>query len=656
MKSDNFFSLSKILKATLASFFIFAILSLAPIFLDKNVAFAKSYSMDNTNIDATLTSQGALNVNYERQYSFNGSYSCLILPFGNLSEGSKMAIDGVSIDRGGIDTPLSSVSFKTSWRNSGGPATACYSYDNERNTIYIFGDYSNEDIVVKVNYYVTNAVNVYADCAELYWQFCANYDDDSKNVVCNITLPTPTDGSIASDSILAWGHGDLTSKLTNNNDGKVSLSVPLVEGGSFAEVRVVFPNAWVDKSVIDSQAENSKTSKLDSIKAEENERLESSKATYQREKAISALMFWVPILLAILFIIACTILWFLYGRERKPNFTDKYFRDVPDKNAHPLTVARNENWGAGSTRDLTAEIMHLHLIDAIKIEHVQTTQERKILGDKIIDDFLISRTKKGEELENKADRATSIFLFDTIGKGMGREEGQVTFNDIKTYSKKNQEEMKAAYDAWQVSVGVVENTPEPLFDTKGMKLSSTLKWISAFMLLLSFVLVYFTVNLIPTLALLFSTLVCWIFSKIMRRRTQYGADLHAKSIALKNWLCDFTNLGERPPEDVKVWGEFMVYATILGVAKEAIEQLKLNEPNISEDDWGYGVMPYSWWWFYSPHTTFFSEGSGVSFFDNVLSNTMGSISAGTSFGDFGGGFSIGGGGGFGGGFGGGGAR
>ena len=646
---------SKILIATLA-FFIFAILSLTPI----NIAHAKSYEMNDTKIEATVGADRSLSVEYDRQYDFSGDFECIIMPLGSVKSGSEMVINSVSLNQGGADTPLSPVDFQSSWRNSGGPGTTCYSYDAAEYKIYIFGSFSDEVAVAKVNYSITNAVSVYADCAELYWQFCASYDDDSKNVTCNIHLPVPAGETPAADSILAWGHGDLTSKLTNNNDGNVSISVPTVSGGEYAEARVLFPQNWVSAPTDASAAADLQTAKRDSIKSEESAWLDSAKSQFETKKLVSFLMFWIPILLALIFIVVCIILWFKYGKEPAPTFTEKYWRDVPDKNAHPLTVARNERWGKGETSDLTAELMHLHMIDAIKIERVQTKQERKILSDKIVDDFMISKTEKADTLENRADSATIKFLFDDIGARVGRDYGQVSFEDIKSFGKKNGEEMKRAYDTWQAAVGVVEYNPEPIFDDRGMKISSKLGTLSSVLVVLSVVIIYFTLNLIPTIALIVSTIVCVFFKKIMMKRTQYGADLHAKSEALKNWLCDFTNLGERPPDDMKVWGEFMVYATILGVAKEAIKQLKIAEPNFEEMSWDYGMMPYSWWWFYAPSSSIFGAGSGVNFFDSVISNTMDSISVGTGagggFGDFGGGFSLGGGGGFGGGFSGGGAR
>lgn len=144
----------------------------------------------------------------------------------------------------------------------------------------------------------------------------------------------------------------------------------------------------------------------------------------------------------------------------------------------------------------------------------------------------------------------------------------------------------------------------------------------------------------------------------MTRRTQLGADDYARSVALRKWLKDFSALGERPTLDVKVWGEFMVYAYIFGVAKEVMKELRDMFPEMfAEGDAmmtaNSGYVP--WYMWYAPMDTTGTPFSEV--FDSTISNTMSTAQAAisaasggfSSGGGFGGGFSGGGGGGFGGG-------
>ena len=143
----------------------------------------------------------------------------------------------------------------------------------------------------------------------------------------------------------------------------------------------------------------------------------------------------------------------------------------------------------------------------------------------------------------------------------------------------------------------------------------------------------------------------------MNRRTHHANEVHAKTKALEKWLCEFTQLDERPALDTKVWGEFMVYATILGVADKAIEQMKIAQPAMFDDD-AYATTGYLPWWFWCStpgmHSGFNDNIGGLDALNTAFSDFTSAFSSGAS-GDWssgeglGGGFSIGGGGGFGGG-------
>ena len=130
----------------------------------------------------------------------------------------------------------------------------------------------------------------------------------------------------------------------------------------------------------------------------------------------------------------------------------------------------------------------------------------------------------------------------------------------------------------------------------------------------------------------------------------------ARCKALRNWLRDFSALDERPPTDVAVWGEFMVYAYLFGVAEEVIKQLRVAAPDLMTDA-SVGTASYPWWlWYTASHG---SAGDALlpagSLFQQSLDHTESAARAAlsaasgkgfSSAGGSGGGFSFGGGGGF----------
>ena len=148
-----------------------------------------------------------------------------------------------------------------------------------------------------------------------------------------------------------------------------------------------------------------------------------------------------------------------------------------------------------------------------------------------------------------------------------------------------------------------------------------------------------------------------ILSRFMDRRTQKGADAYARCEALKRWLKDFSRLKERPVLDIKVWGEFLVYAYLFSIADEVIDELRETVPELFVEDTTLAASSYyvPWWYIYSSHSM---AGSGMPSFANTfttsINNSVSAIQSAangnfSSGGGFGGGFSGGGGGGFGGG-------
>ncbi len=144
----------------------------------------------------------------------------------------------------------------------------------------------------------------------------------------------------------------------------------------------------------------------------------------------------------------------------------------------------------------------------------------------------------------------------------------------------------------------------------------------------------------------------------MPRRSVRGNELMAKCKALRNWLRDFSSLDERPPTDVKVWGEFMVYAYVFGVATRPSRAADHRAASCSSTRSTAYATYVPWWFWYTPPTTrrrghaLGGRSAAYGHFEHVrtaqsaLSAASGNFSSG---GGFGGGFSGGGGGGFGGG-------
>lgn len=630
------------------------------LFSQPTTAYAKSYDMPEVTIDAVVEPDGDLRVTEQRAFDFNGDFTAVWWNYGNIPSGSTLSVEGVRMahtdDEGNLQegwTKLSSTPFQLKWREEGGPGTQAYSFDEPKNTVYVFFNESDSRIMVELTYVIKDAVQAYSDVGELYWKFIGSeWQEDASNIALTVSLPLPSGASVTpGENVRAWGHGPLDSTVTIKDDGTVVYQVPSISSGSYAEARVLFPTDWlVGVSAQDDNAHPS-TARLDNALNEEQ--TWADRANAERAATLG---------LVIVVVLACLalLIWGLrsfvrYGKELEPTFTDEYWRDVPVAGEHPAVIGRLCRFDKESSSDFTATIMHLANKGALLINKGSYETEG-LLGSKTIDDYYLTRVPEVElTLNSEIDRQAMQVLFDTIAEG----EPSLWLGTIESFAQSNPQEFHNAMERWQGRVSshtIAGEYFESYSKTKRTRMSTI-----AIILIMACAILgvafsnpfVFAPGLVVGIALV-------VVSTFMERRTQKGADAYARCKALKKWLVEFSALNERPPSDVKVWGEFMVYAMILGVADEALRELRkaapeLLDPALSAGVW-YSNVPW-WIWYSSAYdSSVLSVGSA---FDQAVSNsistTASALSGGSSSGGgFGGGFSAGGGGGFGGG--GGGAR
>lgn len=633
---------------TAFTFALFALVCAWALALLPQTAYAKSYDVTADAIEARVTDGGDLVVTEKRTFDFNGDFSAVWWEFDSLPSHASLSIDGVRVSaaHGGSWSSLPAVPFDLEWREDGGPSSAAYSFDAGKNAVYVFSPWSDESVSVELSYTVDNAVEVYADVAELYWQFIGSgWEVDTQDATCSIKLPVAAGSSVlAGDNVRAWGHGPLDGQLSIGEDGVVAYVLPNVASGQYAEARIAFPSEWMTGVSASSPIAHPSEFRLDEIAAEEQKWADRANEERFTSLVSTALSFVVC---------AALIVWAFvsfrrFGKELKPTVAEEYWRDVPVPGEHPAVVGRLVRFDAHDPADFTATLLHLANEGALKIERA----ERPDGGD----DYLITRVAGAETtLNSEVDRAALDILFDTLAQG----EDALWMGDMQQRAERDPEAFSDAMEKWQGLVSARVNVGE-YFEgystTKKYRMVTVAVLLFAAMLLIS-ALFSNPLMMVPAIV---TCLVLIVVSRFMDRRTQKGADANARCEALKRWLTHFSSLDERPPTDYRVWGEFMVYAYLFGVAKQAMEELRRAEPAVVsafEDD-GMPVSVAPWWvWMAMDSSASIPDvASSLSLaVDDAVSTVASALEGSSSSGDgFGGGFSVGGGGGFGGG--GGGAR
>lgn len=622
-------------------------------------AHAKSYTMPKVDITANAATDGSLDVVEQRTFEFSGDFTAVWWTFENLPDNASLKVNSMSltkVDSEGMPTgatiPLPDTAFNLSWRDSGGPGKDAYSVDSPKNTVYAFFNLSDERAIITLDYTIVNGVQAYKDVADVYWQYVGSqWEERSNDVTMTLSLPVPQgEHVVAGDNVRAWGHGPLDGVVTINEDGSITYKVAEINAGQYAEARVVFPVEWLTNLSGDGLALLN-TNHLNEILKEEQGWADQA----NRDRMLALGFVIVCGVLAVLLIAWAIWLYFRWGREYKPDFTEQYWRDIPSDQDHPVVIARLWRWNRESNDDLTATLMYLSHKGAIQINKGSYEEPASFGRSKNVDDYYLTRVPAvADELTDPIDIQAMHILFDVVAKGTD----SLWFTTIQQYGKDNPEKFMEELKSWQGIVTAAVNKRD-FFEAKGERYQWLILGVAVAFGVIGGFFSFMMANFIPLIFVVPTVIALIVIANYMPRRSREGNNLEAKCKALRYWLKDFSAIDERPPTDVKVWGEFMVYAFVFGIAGEVIKALQMRVPEIFQDDGSMMTGYVPWWFWYS--TSYGSHGgvmpSASDMFQTSVSNTIGTASAAmsaaegnfSSGGGFGGGFSGGGGGGFGGG-------
>lgn len=629
-------------------------------------AHAKSYTCPQVDISAQAQTDGTLHVAEQRTFDFDGTFSAVWWYFWGLPWDAEVEIASMRMAQVNAQgevvgewTTLPEVAFQYGWREEGGPATAAWSFDEPQNTVYAFFNVTDERVVIELDYAIINGVSAYEDVAEIYWKYIPEgWSVDSENVTLNVALPVPSGVEVVpGENVRAWGHGPLDGQVSIGEDGVVDYTVSLVRAGQFAEARITFPRSWLTNLDPEIAQNRQGIHRLDTVLEEEAGYADSAN-TFRMISLISTL----AVLGACILMLAIALFLSLrYGREYTPDFTGEYWRDVPEPGMQPALIGRLWRWNHESPNDLTATIMHLAHIGAIRIDRGSYVDAK---GQQVEDYYLTRVEPKASQLTDPIELATMEFLFEKASGGRP----SLWLGTIRAYGKNHPQEYVDAVETWQ-GILTAQTNKQDFIEARSKRLQGVVGTLAVLCIVAAIASVFLTSNFLYAIMLVPTGIALFVITNYMPRRTVYGNNIVARCKALRNWLRDFSSLDERPPTDVKVWGEFMVYAYLFGVAEQTMRELQNTVPEVLAADsaaQGVGASYVPWWVWYSAGTFHGANGAAVTMpsvgdmlntsVNNTLATAQAVISTAhsgsggfSSGGGFGGGFSGGGGGGFGGG-------
>lgn len=107
------------------------------------------------------------------------------------------------------------------------------------------------------------------------------------------------------------------------------------------------------------------------------------------------------------------------------------------------------------------------------------------------------------------------------------------------------------------------------------------------MLYLFITLQYYHFSLLSNLFVMLIAIISIVVIKKLEIVTKKGQESLAKWKALKNFFNDFSRFDEKELPEVKLWKDFLVYATVMGCAKKLAKQMNLKLASLNQPDINY---------------------------------------------------------------------
>lgn len=449
-------------------------------------AFA-DYVIPNIHTIAQIHTDGSLHVVEQRAFSPDEGYSVLKWNFTGLPGDAQITVGSIRyapIDAEGAIVgdwaALPEAPFQSAWRSvldAGAaltdedidlamesasqdgsasvalPESGAWSLDERARTLYIFADLS-ADCLVECDYSAKNAVFIYDDIAELYWDYISpNYEAEMENVQVTVQLPVP-DGieAVPGQNVLAWGHGPAGS-VDIAAAGTVEYSVEDVLPGQYAQAHIIFPQSWLNNVPREMKVANSGVRK-DSAIAEEGRWTD----TWSNQR-INSLSLQIGVTAACFIVLAAGgVLFVLFSREKETAAAS----DACEGSAIPVQAlmggvpaiaGRAYRWNRKSMDDFVASVIDLSRRGALNIDRVcsasdmqSAKRENNPADAAFYPDISISITPKTKNVvSSDVDRETLRVLFDVFADGYQ----SLKWSDILSFARRFPDEFAEAMEGWQ---------------------------------------------------------------------------------------------------------------------------------------------------------------------------------------------------------------
>lgn len=549
---------SKIASAALkvAVLFIF-ILCLMP------SASAKDYTLEGAISNITIDPSGIVHVEEAISYTFEGQYHEVFRTLKVLPGESIQNITGHCSDE-----------------------KCNFSYSETSNGYDLIGslpDPTPEKVTFFISYDHLGVVKVHKDISEFQYKLWgSDWEKPLANLKASITLPLNNESEIQ-----YWIHPIGYTQEANVERNVINLRTNEIPSNQWYEIRVAFPRiAAPNSSIVQIDDEEG----LPQIKSIENE--------YENQNSILKNLYYFTILYAIIVVAFPIFIYFKYGREPKIEYNAIYERELPtDSKPAVVNAIVQGKMGIPTMDGFTATIMDLANLGYISLRTVKA-EESKLLGllksetEDVIIDILDYGSSGSAERNRNNRRELEDFEKDAFNLLKSHShEGRISWHKLKAELGKGNDFYEFIND-WNKKVKA-HTAINKIFQSAGNKYIVGFFAVTAIAVFIYLIAISDTfptdkfplasnMNMLIGFIFIFQIIVLIVssmFEKVLGRWTPEGRLYYERWNNFKKYLTDFSALKEYPPESIKIWDHYLVYATALGVAKEVLDNMSLVVPS-----------------------------------------------------------------------------
>ncbi len=531
--------------------------------------------LDECVIQAVVTEKGDLTVSETWRVSTSSTegYRNVYKTFGVKDEkfGRADELEILSVKKDGVEYAYNSAVTRESQLNDRTLSTC-------QGTYYKIGTSSNEyevglimpvlsigeSTTITLEYALRGFVGAYADTAEFDWEiFSEAFEMYIDKMTVTVVMPSSVDFGDEKNTFF-WLH--CTSESNIGGMGNIlTATAEKTDAGTQVGIHALVPTSSF-AGLVKTKAEDGKSALIRQEDDWQN--------AYLEEQKRAAKIAVVDIVLAIVFAlggVVGAILSHVFGPYKIKE--KRYLREIPDDWAVGSMSYFYYHYKKGGVAKKQGAVFSAVMLELARRNILDILPDEK--EDYLID---VNPISEKESADMRPYEREAFNLLKEVWENNGSKPFSMKY--FEKFAQKNPSLVSARMIAFHKKTG--DKFRAGQYVGKASSGISKYVVIGGLMIILAFVSMAFSELFYLFFGLAFGGVILVFASYKTPRMKKEGNMLYADTVALYNYLTDFSNLKDYDVPQLVLWEEYLVYATMMGISDKVVENLKAAYPELSE--------------------------------------------------------------------------